>query len=323
MNEINQMTPRSAMGLPKRYQSSLLEHATKHIKLFKNKSCDELINILSSQTFSLDERWSAGTILALFGDPRIDAFNPTMLDISAGKVIIGSTIDEIEVAHKKYERLGVKKEWLLKEYPKHEVEVKAYKMAKYLITNYEYLTFLKDTGHVDIPSSWRFGIYDPTKANHPVYGVLPESADSYVNWLSNKTGRYFRLPNEYEWEYVAAGGSRNEFPWGDEFSPDKANTLEAGIYSTTPIGMFHAGAPLFGCMDMAGNVEEYTANNYFPYPNGKFIEDDLGMNYRVSRGGSFTRNADLARCRRRHGFLSSEIYAFGFRLAENVYDQLF
>jgi toxoflavin biosynthesis protein ToxD len=318
MSEINQMTSRSAMGLPEKYKSNLLEHANKYIKLFKNKSCDELIDIVSSQAFSLGERWSAGTMLALLEDPRIDPFSPQMLNISAGKTIIGATIAEIDIAHEKYKHLGVKKEWLLKEYPNHEVDINAFKMAKYLVTNYEYLVFLKDTGHLDIPFSWRFGIYDHTKSNHPVYGILPESADVYATWLSKKTGRCFRLPNEYEWEYAAAGEDRSEFPWGNEFSPDKANTLESGIYSTTPIGMFPVGASPFGCMDMAGNIEEYVANNYFVYPSGVVIDDDLGKDYRTTRGGSFTRYADLARCRRRHGYYNKDIYVMGFRLAESV-----
>ncbi|MFN2497323.1 MAG: SUMF1/EgtB/PvdO family nonheme iron enzyme, partial [Pseudonocardiaceae bacterium] len=68
-------------------------------------------------------------------------------------------------------------------------------------------------------------------------------------------------------------------------------------------------------------VEEYTAEDYRPYPGGEHVIDDLttrGGSYRVTRGGSFTRYGDVARCARRHGWYPRAIYAVGFRLAESV-----
>lgn len=71
---------------------------------------------------------------------------------------------------------------------------------------------------------------------------------------------------------------------------------------------------------MAGNVEEYVADVYRPYPGGAAIDDHLSQihgEYRVARGGSFARFRDLARTRRRHGHNPlSATYAMGFRLAE-------
>jgi formylglycine-generating enzyme required for sulfatase activity len=69
---------------------------------------------------------------------------------------------------------------------------------------------------------------------------------------------------------------------------------------------------------MAGNVEEYVADDYKPYPGSTAPQDDLVLangNYRVARGGSFTRFYDLARCKRRHGHYPKDIYVMGFRLA--------
>jgi formylglycine-generating enzyme required for sulfatase activity len=83
--------------------------------------------------------------------------------------------------------------------------------------------------------------------------------------------------------------------------------------------MYPAGRSPFGAADMGGNVEEYVADDYRPYPGGETVEDDLGgrVPYRVARGGGFTRFADLARCRRRHGWYHRDMYAMGFRLAES------
>jgi formylglycine-generating enzyme required for sulfatase activity len=72
---------------------------------------------------------------------------------------------------------------------------------------------------------------------------------------------------------------------------------------------------------MAGNVEEYVADDYAPYPGAARVEDDLSRargRYRVARGGGFTRYRDLARCKRRHGRFPKAIYVMGFRLAETL-----
>ena len=73
---------------------------------------------------------------------------------------------------------------------------------------------------------------------------------------------------------------------------------------------------------MAGNVEEYVADQYGPYPGGAWVQDhlvDIHGHYHVARGGSFARFRDLARTRRRHGHNPrSATYAMGFRLAETI-----
>jgi formylglycine-generating enzyme required for sulfatase activity len=72
---------------------------------------------------------------------------------------------------------------------------------------------------------------------------------------------------------------------------------------------------------MAGNIEEFTADSYRPYPGGRAVLDDLyerNPQYRIARGGSFARHGDLARCQRRHGWYPKELYAMGFRLVEDV-----
>jgi formylglycine-generating enzyme required for sulfatase activity len=188
------------------------------------------------------------------------------------------------------------------------------------VTNSEYRTFLAETGGQELPTSWVFGIYPVQLANHPVWTVPPEAADAYAAWLSARTGRAFRLPTEAEWEYAAGGGDGRDFPWGQEWGPDRANTAEEGPVTTTPVGIYPAGRSAFGADDMGGNVEEYVADDYRAYPGGELVADDLMRStdsYRIARGGSFTRYGDLARCRRRHGWYRKPFYAMGFRLAED------
>lgn len=319
--KLNSLSDRGAMGLPEFYTSSRIESIPENFDKLKHKNKRDLIDIIESKEYSLENRYAAGFILGLIGDPRIDVFNPKMISIPGSTAKIGLESDKVNEITKKYERTGIIAEWIEKETPAFDVEISPFKIAKYQVTNVEYVAFLKDKPDAEIPSYWKFGCYPFELSNHPVYGVSAETADTYTKWLSERTGRKFRLLSEYEWEFAAAGPERFEFPWGNEFFDDYANTIESGLLTSTPVGIFPKGNSHFGVTDMAGNVEEYVADHYHPYPSGKLIEDDLSPSqgtYRIARGGSFTRFRDLARCKRRHGKFPRDIYVIGFRLAEDI-----
>jgi formylglycine-generating enzyme required for sulfatase activity len=243
-----------------------------------------------------------------------------MITIPGGTFRQGLEIGDVDEIVARWASFGVKREWILKECPSHLVTLPSFRIAKYPVTNIDYLQFVEDQSPSELPTSWRFGIYPAEHSNHPVYTVSAQAADAYTAWLRAKTGRQFRLPREAEWEYAAGGAASLEYPWGAQFDPRRANTVEAGPLRTTPVGIYPDGASPFGVVDMAGNVEECVAEFYAPYPGGRAVLDDLAQNgpYRMTRGGSFTRYGDLARCRRRHGWYDSALYAIGFRLAEDM-----
>lgn len=317
---INEMNGREAMGVEGLYRSQL-EPAKKWRQESTSLNVATLTKIIESKDCVLAERLLAGRLLALLGDPRVVTLNPVMITIEAAQTHIGLDPNSVADVIKQNSGLGLIPSWILKESPRHIVGLGEYKIGKYLVTNQEYAEFLAETHWSDIPTSWEFGIMPQEKSNHPVYTIKAESADAYCKWLSQKTGRRFRLPSEYEWEFAAAGPESFEYPWGNNWRGGVCNTVELGQFSTTPVGLFAEGQSYFGVMDMAGNVEEYTADKYRSYPGGKVIEDDLYLTnpqYRVARGGSFTRYKDLARCKRRHGRYPKDIYVMGFRLAEDV-----
>jgi formylglycine-generating enzyme required for sulfatase activity len=285
-------------------------------------SKSSLVEKINAPNCTLAERIASGNLLALLGDPRINTMQPKMVRIEGGQVHIGLPKHQVNDVMQRFDGLGLNLIWIAKECPRHVVELAPYQLAVYPGTNAEYQAFLLDSGHTEIPTSWDFRRYPLERANHPVYTITPQAADAYVAWLSDKTGRAFRLPNAAEWEWAAAGPDANEFPWGADFDADLCNTAESGIFSSTPVGVFAGGASPFGIADLAGNVEEYVSDSYGAYPDGLFVTDhlvDIHGDYRVARGGSFARFRDLARTKRRHGHNpKSPTYAMGFRLAETI-----
>jgi len=243
-----------------------------------------------------------------------------MIEIPGGRARIGLAVKSLEETWKGLQDTLVERSWILKEVPQHEVEIAPFRMAQYLVTQSEYLDYLKDSHEKEVPTSWVNGGYPLNHANHPVHTISPEAAERYCTWLSQKTRRKFRLPTEVEWEYAAASPDELEYPWGMIFDPKKANTIETGIGTATPVGIFYDGRNRWGNFDLAGNVEEIVSTDYTPYPGGVLVTDQFAKRrspYRMTRGGAFNRHRDAARCKRRHGWYP-DTQAIGFRLAESI-----
>lgn len=260
---------------------------------------------------TLDERRRAGLALALIGDPRI-ADEPLVITIPPGPATIGTPaerIDDLVGAHP-----GTRRAWFVKETPRHSAHVQVFALARYPVTNEEYARFVADVGHA--PPRWWGGATPPPRyRNHPVHDVAWADAVAYCRWLTMRTARIYRLPDEREWEKAARAGDDREFPWGDEFDPGRANTREAGVGDTSPVGSF--GASGLGFFDLAGNVEEWTNSWFRLYQDGAGEPSAYAHESRVTRGGSFRFGADLARCARRHGPYEGT-RGIGFRLVRSL-----
>jgi formylglycine-generating enzyme required for sulfatase activity len=141
-------------------------------------------------------------------------------------------------------------------------------------------------------------------------------AVAYCEWFIETQGSSVRLLTEIEWERAARGDDAREYPWGDRFDPARANTMEAGVGGTTPVGSYPAGASPFGLLDAAGNLDEWTLTPYAPYPGapeGVPRAEPCAISPMVTRGGGFNHTRDAARCARRHGLYRPG--PVGFRLA--------
>lgn len=145
----------------------------------------------------------------------------------------------------------------------------------------------------------RFGVTEPVPPDEPVLHVSWYEADAYARWA----GR--RLPSEVEWEkaarYDPATGRAMRYPWGDEDpTPAHANLGQRHL-RPAPIGSYPDGQSPLGVRQLIGDVWEWTASDFLPYPGfaafpyREYSEVFFGDEYKVLRGGSFA--VDPVACR--------------------------
>jgi formylglycine-generating enzyme required for sulfatase activity len=160
------------------------------------------------------------------------------------------------------------------EKPQRQIDLAAYWIDVYPVTNDRYARFLEAGGYerrewwsaagwewkgrhrVRQPSRWGEAGWDG--ADQPAAGVSWYEADAYARWA----GR--RLPTGAEWEKAARGTDGRRYPWGDAWPGPSVANFGMIIGRTTPVGLFPAGASPFGCLDMAGNVNNWTSDWYWP-----------------------------------------------------------
>ncbi len=274
-----------------------------------------LMAVLEDASEAVSSRRAAGRVLSYVGDPRVLPLAPAMMRVAPGPFLMGTRSEDVLPLLQRHQQLGLRREWLLKETPRHEVSLPEFEIGRCPVTNLEYKRFVDDAQYQQ-PRYWQGTSFPDGKANHPVWGVSWGDAVAYCQWLGAQTGVQYRLPTEAEWEKAARGTDGREYPWGDAFDPGRCNSALSGIGDTTPVGIFPDGASLCGALDMAGNVEEWTSDWFYPYLG--FDQGDLDFSHEtwVCRGGAFD-GVDTLRCARRHGQYASDQH-IGFRLARSV-----
>ena len=218
--------------------------------------------------------------------------------------------------------------WALdNERPAHRVDVPAFRIDTFPVSNAEFAAFADDGGYADprwwtprgwdhvraaglaAPGNWtrvggawwrrRFGRDEPVPPGEPVQHVTWYEADAYARWSGA------RLPTEAEWEKAArwdpATGRSRRYPWGDEDpTPERAN-LGGAHLGPAPLGAYPAGASPLGVHQLIGDVWEWCASDFRgypgfePFPYREYSEVFFGGDYRMLRGGSWA--TDRAACR--------------------------
>ena len=200
-------------------------------------------------------------------------------------------------------------------------------MGRYEVSFAEYDRYAGATGR-SLPDDEGWG-----RGTRPVINVSQEEAKAYAVWLSEQTGKRYRLPSEAEWEYAARSGTATKYSWGNRITHEDANYRKDeccdGLASdrdqwvnTSPVGSFEANA--FGLYDMHGNVWEWVADcwhdNYEGAPSDgrAWTTGCDGGSLAVLRGGSWYNFPwSLHSANRFRNRPSSRDYDFGFRLVQD------
>ena len=204
------------------------------------------------------------------------------------------------------------------EEPQREVNLDAYYIGKYLVTNAQYAQFVETTGCVPP----RFHT-DPrfNSPNFPVVGVTWHDAQAFLEWLNDLAGEWYRLLTEAEWEKAARGADGREYPWGNEWDASKANSSESRLKQLTPVGSYPDGVSPYGCYDMAGNTYEWCADWFHPqtyqYSPTRNPQGPVDGRRKVIRGGSWIAQGKFAtRCANRAACEPIEsLHNLGIRIA--------
>ncbi len=173
----------------------------------------------------------------------------------------------------------------------HYVLVDRFAMGKYEVTFAEYDKFAEATGR-EKPSDSGWG-----RGNRPVINVSWNDATAYTKWLSDQTGKQYRLPTEAEWEYAARAGTDTKYWWGNEIDGSKAN-YNQNLGKTSSVGNYKANK--FGLYDTSGNVWEWTCSEFEDKYNGKEKQCVTNASNLSFRGGSWNSGARVVRSANRY-----------------------
>ena len=251
---------------------------------------------------------------------------PEMVVLPGGKFAMGSPKDEAG----REEIEG----------PVHEVSVRSFALGKYPVTRGEFARFASATGYrtdsekdTPIPfqpaelgtpvacfaykggseSGWKAGTSwrDPGYKqgdDEPVVCLSWNDARTYADWLSDETGKPYRLPTAAEMEYAIRAGSSTPYPWGSAAEDvcqygnvrdvtanarfpqwKKGVTCDDGALFTSAVGRYRGNA--FGLFDTVGNVEVWTQDcgvaNYDSAPSDGSAQQSPGCERHVLRGSSW------------------------------------
>jgi len=228
------------------------------------------------------------------------------------------------------------------ESPMHLVELPAFYIDRYEVTNARFAKFIDAKGYEKkghwSEEGWKFiqkaGRELPEKweelkkelgddfDRHPVVGVSWYEAEAFARFAGK------RLPTEAEWERAARGTDKRTFPWGEDFEQGHRPKPSEEKGRTSIVGVNRGDVSPVGAFDMGGNVCEWTGTEYGPYPGTKaksrFWGKEAARKLKVARGGSWRvidegPRPQAHKCRasyRQVQYFPDDGYPFiGFRLA--------
>ncbi|MEM6934232.1 MAG: SUMF1/EgtB/PvdO family nonheme iron enzyme [Pseudomonadota bacterium] len=232
-----------------------------------------------------------------------------------------------------------------------EVAVRSFAIGRYEVTRGEFRKFVNATGRRVKDGCWHWWLvwgFDAGRAwdkpgyeqsdNHPVVCTTYQDARAYADWITQISGKRYRLPSEAEWEYAASAG-KGRMPWGTDYDascayanvhdrtgkslgvPLSSVACDDGYVMTAPVGQFIANA--YGLSDMIGNgwemVDDCWNKSHRGRPLTAASRQDGDCGFRVWKGSNMTNYGDSFRSEHRQPNSTSQpnIYG-GFRLVRDL-----
>ena len=231
---------------------------------------------------------------------------PVMIVIPAGKFTMGSPEHEPDRQ--------------TSEGPQHEVTLaRPFAVSKFEVTFEEWDACVAATGCPQVADRWGRG-------QMPVINASWGDAKQYVAWLSQLTGKEYRLLTEAEWEYAARAGANTRYSWGHDPGASNANCDGCGspwdLKHTAPVGSLKPNA--FGLHDMHGNVWEWVEDTWHQNYDGAPTDGSAWLrsgelSYHVVRGGSWRNEGEHVRAAVRFKRnINVRFDTLGFRVARTI-----
>ena len=287
---------------------------------------------------------------------------PELIVVPAGQYSMGSSTEE-------HARFGVTPEYAATELPAHGVRIaRPFAVGRYAVTRDEWARYAQSAAGqtsaerggtgcavltpatgvwaVDAARSWRDPGYAQT-GREPVVCISWNEAQAYAAWLSQRSGKRYRLLTEAEWEYAARAGSHTANYWGSDASqacahanasdqdradahaytravPDSYFPCRDGHVHTAPVDAY--GANAFGLYGMSGNVwqwvEDCFNDSHAGAPADGSARRDGDCRYRVDRGASWVNSPRFVRAAARHkDLVEARTSVLGLRLARDLVDE--
>jgi iron(II)-dependent oxidoreductase len=267
----------------------------------------------------------------------VPPISPTMMEIPAGRVTLGLSRDDKST-------FG----WD-NEYEAQTVDVTAFAIDKYKVTNGQYLDFVAAGGYEN-PACWTEEDWNwrgtqgvlhpvfwsrtrdrwyhrsmfeeiPLPLDWPVY-VSQAEASAYARWAGKS------LPTEAQWHRAAYGtetDTETPFPWGTEAPNSKRGNFDFHSWDPTSVGEFPEGESAFGVADLLGNGWEWTSSRFEPFPGFQrfsfypgYSADFFDGKHYVMKGASARTGACMLRRSFRNWFQPRYQYVYaGFRCVSN------